>query len=122
MKISFTFDGVPGPKPRPRIGKSHIYSPKAKNVDTLKFAAWRARPQKLLTGPLRMTLYVYYKSPNRKRIIYKSSRPDIDNILKTVMDACRGLIYKDDAQIACCKAEKNWGFDNKTIVEIEEIE
>jgi len=40
------------------------------------------------------------------REIRPTKRPDIDNILKAVLDALEGLAYKNDAQIVAAKVNK----------------
>lgn len=64
-----------------------------------KLAAWKAFVRELVTaswngsvmeGELRLTL-VY---------LCKDSTPDIDNIIKPIQDALKGLVMTDDSQVA----------------------
>jgi Holliday junction resolvase RusA-like endonuclease len=40
-----------------------------------------------------------------------TKKPDFDNIAKSVVDACNGVLYKDDAQIYDCHIIKRYAID-----------
>ncbi|CAA4740554.1 phage protein [Staphylococcus aureus] len=52
---------------------------------------------------------------------YKVTKPDIDNLIKTVLDACNGHVWKDDNQITEITSSKRYGIEPKIIIRIEEI-
>lgn len=52
---------------------------------------------------------------------YKVTKPDIDNLIKTVLDACNGHLWKDDNQITEITSSKRYGIEPKIIIRIEEI-
>ena len=47
--------------------------------------------------------------------------PDTDNVAKAILDALNGLAYKDDKQVSKLIVDKQYGTENKIIVELEEI-
>ncbi len=47
--------------------------------------------------------------------------PDIDNLIKTVLDACNGHVWKDDNQITEITSSKRYGIEPKIIIRIKEI-
>ncbi len=49
------------------------------------------------------------KSAPKKKAIRPITRPDIDNYLKTVMDALNKYAWEDDAQVVELFATKNYG-------------
>lgn len=49
-------------------------------------------------------------------------RPDADNVAKSILDALNGIVYKDDSQVANLLVFKQYGAENKIIVEMEELE
>ena len=49
-----------------------------------------------------------------------TSRPDLDNLLKAVLDALNGVAFLDDSQITEVRAVKSWWERSQTVVEIEE--
>jgi len=50
-----------------------------------------------------------------------TKKPDIDNIIKCILDAFNKLVYKDDNQIYKIEAEKVYGIKDRTIIILEEL-
>ena len=135
--IAFTIYGKPQPKQRPRVLRSGItYTPKetvlyeaqvvqaAKESETL--------PQSPIQDkPLKMILWCYYPIPQswtkeKKTLaargkVYHTSRPDIDNLAKIIMDALNGIAYKDDALIAELVIHKLYSDEPRAEVVIDYI-
>jgi len=53
--------------------------------------------------------------------MYYTKKPDADNIAKAILDSLNGLAYKDDSQVSALLVLKDYGEENKIIVELEEI-
>ncbi len=50
-----------------------------------------------------------YKEFLKKGSPYKhTSKPDIDNLIKFIMDCCSGILYKDDNQVVNITANKQY--------------
>lgn len=122
-KVTFTIPGDPVPQGRPRFsthgGFARAYDPKksrdGKSVVKLcaKEAIEMAGLDEPLSGPLVMKVQFGIplpKSSYRKRTpverSWRTKKPDLDNLLKLVKDACSGIIYLDDNQISRIVAEK----------------
>ena len=85
-----------------------------------------------MSGPVQMFVNVYHGIPkswsrNKKidaiaDVIYPTTKPDIDNILKGIMDALKGIVWKDDAQVVIIEAMKEYGEFSRVEMIIEEIE
>ena len=45
-------------------------------------------------------------------------KPDIDKLLRALLDALTGVIYIDDAQVACIWATKEYGARAETVVSV----
>lgn len=116
---SVVISGRPVPKARPRVYGRHAVTPQ-RTLD----AEHRLRDEYIRqNGPCRpftgkvLVDCVFYapvpKSwPKAKRqqalegkLAY-TSRPDIDNLVKLVLDALNGVAYTDDAQIVKLRAKK----------------
>lgn len=54
------------------------------------------------------------------RQLIPPSKPDVDNIVKIVLDACNRTVYQDDTQVVLCVAQKLWG--EKARLEVEFVE
>ena len=52
--------------------------------------------------------------------IKKCSKPDVDNLAKTVCDALNGIAWLDDSQIVRMSAVKRYGSESYTTVKISE--
>jgi len=109
--VSFTVYVAPVAKARPRVsmrhGRAFAYTPK-KSADYERLIAKQC-PMAPIEGPLALNLQFGIPIPaswsKRKKadalsgVIRPTSRPDIDNYVKAVMDAVNGLAYHDDAQV-----------------------
>ena len=56
-------------------------------------------------------------------LIYKGTKPDLDNLQKALLDAMNGIVYKDDSQIVeINNIKKYYGVRPCIMVDIEEME
>ena len=131
--FDYTIIGNPQPKGRPRFTKSgHAYTPKktrdAEDKIKLMLQIASSIHTKLpITTAIQIVLNFYLHRP--KRLQKKSSpieaiphdkRPDLDNLIKLVIDAANGIIFIDDAQIFEIVANKWYcEIDNEPRTKIE---
>ena len=120
--ISVTIPGEPVGQGRPRAavvnGKPRMYSPKTSG-DWRARAAWfmREEVKEPLSGPLWVTIWAVFglpKSKIRKRSPQPNrtpctKRPDIDNVVKAILDAGNGILWADDAQVYRLEVFKLYG-------------
>lgn len=52
--------------------------------------------------------------------INPTKKPDIDNIVKIVLDALNGIAFKDDTQITRLQVEKSYSLNENVVVKISE--
>ena len=81
------------------------------------------------TGAVKVEVTEYRKIPKTWSKIKKAaalankirpgSRPDTDNILKTVKDALNGVLWKDDVQVVSDKVEKFYSQEPRLVVSVE---
>lgn len=84
----------------------------------------------LLTGPLNVKVLFYFAPPKsytkkkRQQILDGEllyiKKPDIDNLVKGVLDGMNNVIYKDDNQIVSVTASKHYADTDYIEVFIEE--
>jgi len=102
-----------GPK-----GRIRFYTPK-KSADWKQAAIREIRFMRLCdtphTGPVWLRVIAIFQASksrlkNKKRSYLNQhlQRPDLDNVVKAVMDAGNGLLWVDDAQVWKILAEKQW--------------
>lgn len=87
---------------------------------------------RLLSGAVRLeALFVYaipVSWPKYKQQmalegrVWKTSRPDGDNMIKLIMDALNGIVWTDDAQVVRWSGAKRYGGPERTVVRISELE
>lgn len=127
--IQFTVIGKPVAKGRPRFTKTGIaYTPKAtKEAEkAFKLAANRYAPPQPFEGPVVVDIvfsFEYIKSlPKKHReLSYHIKKPDLDNLVKLVLDSMNGIFFKDDSQVFRISAAK-WNHSvSKTEIQIQEI-
>ena len=119
--ISFTIDGKPRGKGRLRFTKSgNTYTPKeTSEYEALVAMAYKSKSKGEYFDkgvPLRMAIAAYYGIPKKagKREsgqmvsgeIRPRKKPDLDNVIKIIMDALNGVAYLDDAQVVSVQAHK----------------
>ena len=79
----------------------------------------------LLEGPLALFVGVYKPAPKGiRKVVPFTVKPDIDNVLKCVMDGLNGVAYKDDSQVVLVtivKYDRQPGIQEGTVYEIHEI-
>ena len=113
MYITFTIPGPPVPKARARVGRCGAFTPQRTKeyeakVRALALVARQKARQRMWAGPVCLGVRFFVNRPEET--------PDIDNLIKSITDACSGVIYKDDAQITHLWASKNLSSEPCAIV------
>lgn len=81
--------------------------------------AARAAGAEVWDGPIAMTLSFGLEAPINQKHGYPK-RPDLDKLVRGVLDALTGVCYKDDSQVTILKAQKVW--EPVSIIEVWKIE
>ena len=109
--VSLYFEVPPVAKQRARVARGRAYTPKKTsdfeaNIKRLAMHQWN-RP--VLLGPVKASIYFILPRPkSRKTGVWVSVRPDLDNYIKSVLDALNGITWEDDAQVCMLHAEKQY--------------
>lgn len=129
---------VPGKvigKGRPRLNTytGIVYTPtKTKDYETLveEYFLLKYPRFKVLESRLKVSIIAYFaipKSTKKSDInemlennISPTKKPDIDNIVKIVLDSMNRFAFKDDIQITKLDVEKRYGLEEKIYIKIEE--
>jgi Holliday junction resolvase RusA-like endonuclease len=125
MSFRLRVYGSPVPQGRPRAtviaGHAHVYerredkawkeTVRAQVLATLDLGEeeeWEVPA--LLVGPVVVRLTFFMPRPKSlpKRVVHHVKRPDCDNLAKSVKDALRGLVYRDDAQVTSIWIRKQY--------------
>ena len=124
-----TVFGNPKGKARPRFFRGHAYTPKStKNYERLFADAWGDTEP--FDGPISVAITAYFKPPASTRKsdlmdmisgkLKPTKKPDIDNIIKAVLDGLNGYAYSDDKQVVRIKAVKAYSTEPCVVVTVRE--
>ena len=132
MGLAFIVPGDPRGKGRPRFSKGRTYTDdktveyerRIRNSYRLNFGSYKWPDNALL----KVQITAYYSIPKSatkaKRAMMESGdllptrKPDVDNIIKAVLDALNGVAYKDDASVVEVSCRKLYGTPPRVEVEI----
>ena len=121
MTASFIVDRIHS-KQRPRhLKNGHTYTPR-ETKDYEEEVAWNYKDQTdgyVFQGPVSVTMLFTFIKPKTVKREYPTVRPDLDNVIKSVMDGLNGIAWKDDAQVCRLIAEKQYGCHERVYVLIQ---
>lgn len=136
-KMIYEFE-VPGKvigKGRPRLNSytGIVYTPtKTKDYETLveQYFLLKYPKFKILEGRIKVSIVAYFSIPKATKKsdindmldnnISPTKKPDIDNIVKVVLDSMNKFAFKDDNQITKLEVEKRYSLEDKIFIKIEE--
>lgn len=122
-EISFMIEGTPVPKGRPRHTRSgHTYTPEKTREAEANVRAEYIEQCKGFMFPSDVPLNIHCNfympipkgtSKKRKAAMHMGTeqplkKPDIDNLLKLILDALNGTAYEDDKQIVRIAGRKTY--------------
>lgn len=127
--IIFKIDGQPQGKARPRFANGHAYTPtKTKEYEEAIKWAYKAAGGKLNSGYVAVNIQAFYKIPKattkekrgliERGFIKPAVKPDIDNVIKAVLDGLNETAYSDDAQVVRVSAAKLYSTEPCVVVEV----
>jgi crossover junction endodeoxyribonuclease RusA len=114
--ITFFVDGAAVGKERPRMGKhGNFYTPsKTKSYEKLVGELARvARNRAGIFAPFEDHIFVEMNIYSQQKQSQKL--PDIDNIIKSVLDGMNKIIYKDDSQVVALECVKHFECDREGV-------
>lgn len=140
MMVRFVVPGEPRGKQRPRVTKTgHAYTPsETVNYEKLvKACFWKEANKtgdpegnrfRMTKGAVALNITAYYGIPKRaskerrKAMVNNdelpTKKPDLDNVVKIIMDGLNGQAYEDDKQVISLISDKHWADEPCVIVEV----
>jgi Holliday junction resolvase RusA-like endonuclease len=136
--VYFVVYGTPIGKGRPRATSRGGFVRMYTDAKTLGFEAAVADEARtamssweLFDTPMQLKLSAYYPIPKswskKKRQlavdgeIYPQVKPDLDNVMKAILDALNGVVYADDSQVINLVATKRYSTDPRIEVYVHEV-
>jgi Holliday junction resolvase RusA-like endonuclease len=135
-KIQFEVPGTPKPKGRPRFARvvkfTKVYTPLETEIieSDIKCCYYNKYGfnKELLTGDVNVFVIFYMPIPKslsqKKKDTLKglphTKKPDLDNLMKAVLDAINGVIYQDDSQVYRFSCVKLYSDKPRTYISIQQ--
>lgn len=127
----YQLNGEPVPSQRARHSKTshHVYNPQRALQYILSSQLMEQHAGlPLFEGPLEVLITWYMKMPKmgeKKRLstigTYHYIKPDVDNLERLLLNACNGVLFKDDCQVSRIVKEKIYSTEPKTVFIITEL-
>ena len=123
--MEFVVLGAPQGKARPRFSRKSgtVYTPKKtaayekkiateyqRNGGTCYSAGTYVRVHVKAVFPIPQSWSKAKRQLAADELLRPDKKPDIDNILKVVLDALNGVAYDDDKQVVCISCQKVYGY------------
>lgn len=136
MKIQFQIPGPPKHQQRHRSSSRgkfvHRYDPSAKDKVNFLLQAKQYAPKLAHTDVIYLTVWFCMPIPKSHYRTGKfagtlkdgaptwhTKKPDVDNLIKFVMDSLNKVFWKDDSQICSVIAQKRYDEKPRTIIQID---
>lgn len=128
MRIETVIMVEPMGKARPRTvtkgSKTWTYTPKGTVMTEAFIRESLMRLNKKFDAgvPLKLTVVFYREKPKSasKKVAFPVTRPDLDQYIKLLLDACQKYIFPDDAAIISIEAYKRFGSPPRIELKLEE--
>lgn len=130
-RIELTVD-APMASPRPRFRNAGKFVQTYMSSDYMKHKKelQKQMPKLLLDEPLIILIEFHFpmlKSWSEKKQQsmagkYKITKPDVDNLIKTILDAGNNHLWADDNIVADARGIKTYSFEPRVIIHIEKVE
>ncbi len=139
IREGFTFEipGTPVAKMRPRFtrnGYAYTAAPtrayERHVAETAQLAMLTAK-RKTTTAAVSVALSLYFPIPEswskKKKALALTGEViptsvDIDNVAKSILDGCNGVVFNDDGQVVELYVSKRYGAEAKARVFVKEIQ
>lgn len=140
LGVCFRVPGAPIGKQRPKFARRgafvHAYTPEAtasyENLVKVKAQeAMHAAGETMLEGPAEVDMFLFVTPPaswsqKKQRAalageIRPTSKPDLDNVVKGIFDACNEIVWKDDKQVCSLRVVKTYAAMPGAVVEVRPI-
>lgn len=130
--LTFWIPGQPIGKGRPRFAKGRAYTPPTthraeKLVAAIASDAMMSAGFEPFTASVSVLIVARYRIPPSWTKAKKAQaeahdiapgKPDLDNVVKLVLDACNGVCFEDDAQVARIEAIKTFSEEPGVLVRL----
>lgn len=136
--IAFVIPGVPVAKGRPKFARRGAfvttYTPEKTAIyeNLVKVKAEQAMAgRQMIEGAVSVVIWLYVTPPaswsqkkQREALagsIFPTSKPDVDNVVKGIFDACNDIVWRDDKQACDVVVKKRYADTARATVQVREL-
>ena len=133
--LSFIIPGQPVAKARPRFTKNgHAYTPKKTEQYEARVAAIAHQcmnGDELLAGAVQLNIDAYFEIPGswpkwkqemaRQNMLWHTTKPDRDNVEKSIKDGLNGVVWRDDSQVVEGRVRKLYSHTPRVSVRVQPL-
>lgn len=102
MRVTFKVLGQAKGKARPRFANGQVYTPsETKKYEQQVRKAYLTASSGYTFGdkPVMVSIATYFKRAKSNKREFATSKPDIDNVAKSILDGLNGTAFDDDKQV-----------------------
>jgi Holliday junction resolvase RusA-like endonuclease len=137
VEFSFTIFGVAQPQGSTRAFMPRGWTRPVITTDNAKVKPWRQElAQTAMVAmhecgaklaargvPISIVLTFHFDKPKseKKFAVHKVTKPDLDKLLRAVLDALTGIAYADDSQVTECRVAKIFGSPARLEVQVNTL-
>ena len=122
--ITFRVNGIPIPQGSMKVINGRVLHSQGSALASWRsLVGWEAR----LAGasphsfPVKITITFFMPRPKTVKRAYPSVAPDLDKLIRAVLDGLTGVAYEDDGQVVQIHAQKLYGAEVGAEIELETI-
>lgn len=125
--MRYIFELDPVPKGRPRFssvcGVTRAFTPsKTRRFEAdVKNLAIALHKDLTIVDPIAVKIQFFLRRPKTVTRDIPSVKPDLENLLKSFIDGCNGVIWEDDSLIVDIIATKRYGERGYIVMDVERI-
>lgn len=137
MKFSFTIFGLAQPQGSTRAFMPRGWTRPVITTDNSKLKPWRRElAQTAMVAmrecgakmaargvPISISLSFFFEKPKseRRAALHKVTKPDLNKLLRAVLDGLTGIAYADDSQVTECHVAKIFGSPARLEVQVSAL-
>jgi crossover junction endodeoxyribonuclease RusA len=133
MLIEFQVHGKPQPQGSakafiPKGWKRPIITSDNKTLkpwrqDVSQLAAQAMQGQETTTAPVSVAVTFCFARPKsvKASVVHKTTKPDVDKLLRSVLDSMTGIVFRDDSQVVCLVGQKEFGPVEGAVIRVRTI-
>jgi len=126
MVVKIELLGNPQTKLRPRFsrwkGRVRTYDQQSEEKNTARWLMKAKMPFEPFECPLHVEMDFHFTRPKSVKRLFHTVKPDVDNLVKFVLDNGNGVVWIDDKQIVKITARKCYDKEAKTVIRVREAD